>query len=84
MSLSICSTNHKYADFNLPAWFECIVSNKSYGEFPKLYYTSFYEMPEILVDVREFCNTFSFTSTSRVRGGDWGVYLNFHFTLGIH
>ena len=74
--MSVCNgngTNHKYANFNLPAWFnhyfECIESNKSYGEFPKLYYTSFYEMPEILVNVRKLCNTFSLTSTSRVRGG---------------
>ena len=79
--------DHKYANFNLPAWsFECIESNKSYGEFPKLYYNSFYEMPEILVDVRRFLQYiftyFHITGT----WGDWGVYsiLKLPFTLGIH
>ena len=51
-----------------------IEPNESYGEFPKLYYTSFYEMPEILVDGRRFLQYiftyFHLTGT----WGDWGVY----------
>ena len=48
-----------------------IESNKSYG---KLYYTSFYEMPEILVDVRRFLQ-YIFTYFHLMgTWGDWGVY----------
>ena len=47
------------------------VYGKSYGEFPKLYYTSFYEMPEILVKVSAI--HFHLLPPHEYVG-DWGVY----------